>query len=513
MKQKLPINIDSVMTSYSYYAFPQCIITAKDRIGNLIAEFTILDSPKTDWKPAGNIQQKGNTDSWMVISTDQYREDCNGCIYRKIEPEDHISIQVDFQQYTEPWAAINLFITDNTDNILLGDIDYLCRFGHFKYDGTSLYINGEYQHIHKKRLYTPYNLVLAKKGNSFDVYAGENRAECLASQNLNLPDDKELYIGVQVKHRENSVYPWIFSNFIQLSSDITNLDRRLEFHYGTLKHWDCNLFHYFLDTNRYNADDILSLGGLKYIKNCLNKGKYIETKLDQYYIADREEYHNFHHLHQNLIYGYDDRIKYLYIVGYTNNGKLVKTKIKYADAVKSIKQNKNILFKIITYEQDSYPMDFDPDYVKQMIQQYLDGTNSSKMLQHIIPASKRTYGIKIYDELTTDQGIEVLISDRRIAHVLWEHKLCMAERINYITAKGFLTPETGCDLNQKMKELANQIFDLKNILLKYQKRPEKTNYELIKNYLKKIQLEEKQCLEHLIVQWKEFKKHEGNIHG
>lgn len=504
MKCELPINIDSVMTSYSYYAFPQCIITAKDKIGSLIAEFTIIDSPKNGWKQAGNIHRKKDKNSWTVISTDQYREDCNGCIYRKLEPEDHISIRVDFQQYTEPWAAINLFITDSTDNILLGDTDYLCRFGHFKYDGTSLYINGNYQNIYKKRLCTPYNLVLNRKGNTLDVYAGENRAKCLASKNLNLPNEKELYIGVQVKHRGNSVYPWIFSNFIQLSSDITNLDRRLEFHYGTLKHWDCNSFHYFLDANKHDASDILSLGGVKYIKNCLNKGKYIETKLDQYYITDREEYHTIHHLHQNLIYGYNDKVKSFYLIGYTNNGKLIKTKIKYADLISGIKQNKSISFKIITYEQDSYPIEFDPDYVKEMIQQYLAGINSSKTMQHIMPASKRNYGIKIYDELSTDEGISVLISDRRIAHILWEHKLCMAERINYITAKGFLTPETGLNLSQKMKKLADQIFDLKNILLKYQRRPEKTNHELIKNYLKKVQSEEKQCLEHLIAQWREF---------
>lgn len=37
MRKELAININSVMTSYSYYAFPQCIITAEKRIGDLVA--------------------------------------------------------------------------------------------------------------------------------------------------------------------------------------------------------------------------------------------------------------------------------------------------------------------------------------------------------------------------------------------------------------------------------------------------------------------------------------------
>lgn len=37
MKRELKVNIDSVMTSYSYYAFPQCIMTAEDKMGSRIA--------------------------------------------------------------------------------------------------------------------------------------------------------------------------------------------------------------------------------------------------------------------------------------------------------------------------------------------------------------------------------------------------------------------------------------------------------------------------------------------
>lgn len=503
MKRKLGINIDSVMTSYSYYAFPQSIITADERIGSKIAEFTVLESLRDEWNTVGDIAYSVLKKSWCVVSEDRYRRNCNGCIYRKMEEEDYLSIRVDFQQYTEPWGAVNLFISHGKENILLGDNEYPCRFGHFLYDGVSLYTNGECQNVPKEKLEAPYHFVLSRRGNRVEVYAGKNKARQVAIRELELPGDGDLYIGVQVRHEENSVYPWLFSNYIQLSCDVANRDKRLEFHYGITKHWDCNIFHYFLDTNRYETSDILEMGGVKYIKKCLGRGKYLETKLDQYYISERDEYHSYHHLHQNLIYGYDDQKRCFMLVGYDRNGKLVKTQIGYADLRESLKRNRKGLFQVITYRQDGYHFRFHAGYVRKMIQEYLDGVNSSEMMQHMAPIVDRSYGMEIYDELVSDRGIEVLISDRRVAHVLWEHKLCMAERIAYLTVIGVLEPRDGMELEHTMKELADKVFDLKNILLKYQRRPEKTDADLIKQYLEVIKSGEKKCLEKLLERWKD----------
>lgn len=49
MKKNLDINISDVITAYSYYAYPQCIMTAKSHVGNKISEFVILDTLKDSW--------------------------------------------------------------------------------------------------------------------------------------------------------------------------------------------------------------------------------------------------------------------------------------------------------------------------------------------------------------------------------------------------------------------------------------------------------------------------------
>ncbi len=503
MKKELGINLESVMTSYSYYAFPQCIMTAEDKIGSRVVEFEVIDPVCSDWKCVGNITCADGKNLWRVISEDKYRRECNGCIYREMNPEDYICIRVDFQQYSEPWGAVNLFITDNADDILLGDNEYRCRFGHFVYDGVSLYIDGEWQSLPKKKLQTPYQLVLSRQGKQIGVYAGEEQAECLAVKKIRVEEKRKLYIGVQVRHEENSYYPWLFSNFIQLNGNVYNQDRKLEFHYGLSKHWDYNILHYFFDTNRYTAGDILKMGGIKYVKNCLDEGKYMETKLDQYYIEEREEYHSFHHLHQNLVYGYDDRKKILSVAGYDKSGKLVKTAIRYRDFRQSLNCNKDILFQVITYQQDGYHFRFNGNYVKGMIREYLDGINSSEKMQHIVPRMKRSYGMKIYEDLMSDRGIEVLISDRRVAHVLWEHKKCMVERIEYLVEIGILEENTGQDLAGEMQCICELVYDMKQILLKYQMRPDKKDDEKIRKYLQQICGRERECLERLIENWKE----------
>ena len=138
---ELPISITPEVRTYSYYALPQCIIMAEDRIGKRIAEFEIVDTDGDNWTSIG-IKKDGS--QWIYESEDQYNRFCNGCIYRPLScNEGYVHIKINFQQESEPWAAINVFLTDDEENILLGDNEYICRFGNFIHDGVSLYYSGK----------------------------------------------------------------------------------------------------------------------------------------------------------------------------------------------------------------------------------------------------------------------------------------------------------------------------------------------------------------------------------
>ncbi len=108
---ELPICTTPEVRTYSYYALPQCIIMAEERIGKRIAEFEICET----------------------------------------DNEGYVHIKVNFQQESEPWAAVNVFLTDDEENVLLGDNEYICRFGNFIHDGVSLYYSGKKEQM-KERL-------------------------------------------------------------------------------------------------------------------------------------------------------------------------------------------------------------------------------------------------------------------------------------------------------------------------------------------------------------------------
>ena len=67
------------------------------------------------------------------------------------DKEGYVHIKVNFQQESEPWAAVKVFLTDDEENVLLGDNEYIRRFGNFIHDGVSLYYSGKKEQM-KERL-------------------------------------------------------------------------------------------------------------------------------------------------------------------------------------------------------------------------------------------------------------------------------------------------------------------------------------------------------------------------
>ena len=76
----------------------------------------------------------------------------------------------------------------------------------------------------------------------------------------------------------------------------------------------------------------------------------------------------------------------------------------------------------------------------------------------------RHYGLSVYEELKSEKGVQVLIADRRVAHVLWGHKQIMCERIRFLISGRYL-PDGSEYLYEGMQEIGRMVFDLKNILL------------------------------------------------
>ena len=199
---------------------------------------------------------------------------------------------------------------------------------------------------------------------------------------------KKLYIGVQVRHEENSFYPWLFSNFIQIKCNLDSEHRRLEF-YNFYKKEQFDLPNHFLDYNYVKVSDMLHYGGVKALKWELEQKRYIEIKLDQYYLFGRDEYHYAHHLHQNLIYGFDDKQKVFMTVGYDNSGKIQRYNVSYRDINETLKRNKSHIIKIITYCQGFRFYRFMPEYIQRICKDYLEEKIQNCLCRHFCQQKKR----------------------------------------------------------------------------------------------------------------------------
>lgn len=132
----------------------------------------------------------------------------------------------------------------------------------------------------------------------------------------------------------------------------------------------------------------------------------------------------------------------------------------------------------------------------------MNSLNSSISTEFILPQDDRKYGLAIYDELMSEQGIKVLLSDRRVSYLLWEHKYHMKGRIDYLTAQGIFSKEERESLQKDMTEILDITFNLRNMIQKYQMRPEKTDTELLKKWLSDIKKKEQHLLEKLLKLWR-----------
>lgn len=499
MKKVLDLNAHPFLTSYSYYAFPLAIITANSRVDDKIAEFSVCQSTDNEFMTMGKIYLDG--ERWKVQTDNAYLEGCNACIYRELKEEDLIELETIDQQYTNAWSAINIFVCDSMLDLPDKDEKFIYRFGRFFYNGINLYKKGTplidaIQDVGRK-----IKLSFSYRNGICEFYIIKGKRQWIAEEHLEIEKEKPLYIGIQVKNGDNMFYRWFYQNFIQLSCDLANSDRRLEFHYGIQKDWDQNSFHYFLNQNYICFEDYKKLGGLKYIKKCINRNQYIELEINQRWIKGRDEYLAMNHYHQNLIYGYCDSRRVFYLLGYSNKGKVQSQEIKFRDLKRSIGDQQSIL-KVITYHQDAYFFEFDRNYVMITLEEYLSGTNSKIHTQHLSPKDNRVYGIKIYEELVKDEGIDLMISDRRIAHVLWEHKKLMIERIEYLEYLKEITWEQRNELIDRFVQIEKLVYNMKNLLLKYQMRPDKTDYRVIRDIINEVRSLETESLLKLLNDWK-----------
>ena len=210
---------------------------------------------------------------------------------------------------------------------------------------------------------------------------------------------------------------------------------------------------------------------LPFIVACIDKGYYVQPTVDEYFLPDSAAYQKRPLVHETLIYGYD---KQTFVgIGYNKNGDYasyyimfseLEQAIVHADLTGHYDPDGLRLFKSASHAR----YDFDIHLVREQITDFLHSRNTSHRFRMVANPADGAYGLATYPCLKS--YIESFLYfpfsfDIRPVHILWEHKKCMVNRLNYMEDQGYLKSEDGFSI--QYDGLARKTGMLRMMLLKF----------------------------------------------
>lgn len=245
---------------------------------------------------------------------------------------------------------------------------------------------------------------------------------------------------------------------------------------------------------------------IEFIVNSINMGYYVTMYVDEFFVPERISYKRRHFRHEVMVFGYNLEERILKIVGYTDMGVYSESNITFSAFEESYmssisKQNDVILFKAkddLSYQSS---FDFDIKNVKDLLQDYLLSRDTSDRLRIFgNPKKKHVYGLNIYKEIIKNFKSVITNNtqwcDRRILHLLWEHKKAMVCRIEYLIDNKYINNRN--ELLSVYNEIQNAALLLRNKALKFNVRK---NTLLIEDMIDSLELmykREKVAVENLL---------------
>lgn len=280
---------------------------------------------------------------------------------------------------------------------------------------------------------------------------------------------------------------WMLSHFIQLFCHLENQSLKLDYFQPWVT-WVPE-FCPFLNVqvlNKSLVEKFINQNILSFVKQIIDINHYLVLFVNHKYIKFSKSYLKYDHVHELFIYGYDyvnEKLK----VADNFNGKYEFIEMTYEEFneayYKTPQRTDTDIDKIYVLETKSnVNYEFDLLKVVDSIKDYITSKDTRIRDEFSMNwAGKLTVGIKIYDKI-----LEYLFQlannksnfDRRLFHVLWEHKTLMVKRIMLMQHKKIL-------LNNRIeilyRELEQNSLKLRNMMLKYSlTKDNKIIYKVIK---------------------------------
>lgn len=267
-------------------------------------------------------------------------------------------------------------------------------------------------------------------------------------------------------NQKEKIIPWFSDHFIQLIVrpyhentygdfyDHADLDNYFSILYGApglgwmRTNSDCAYFDVFTD----------------YIEYQINNGYCVEACLDRYYFKFTKFYKREHYIHSSFIFGYDREQNEIYIADFWTAGKYEKKVVSYEEINASMKNN--YIINLFREYEVNYVID------KQLMKTYfLDYYHSRDSFSKYKYSNREynkgvIYGLEYYDYLLKNLK-ENQIADIRMYHILYDHKILMKYRLEYLMTLDEYDTEKLQELMNKNESLISESLDLRNCIIKY----------------------------------------------
>lgn len=466
-KNRLPINLNPDITSYVQHAYTTAIIDNNQLMSVYINEYKINDwfYSKCDF----TLECREDLGS-IILYDDHNRISTDFELNRICEQNDELIIRFKNVKIVDALTYLTVSLEKMTGSrVEKYELKNKEKPPFFvKINQYDINMNEELLK-YEKHFYAFYRIIRSGNKIILSISMDGEYWEQLKEYYMECNDNDILLYVIHIYVGENIYLKWKYMNYIQLFYNPNDCNTVfLDYFMFPRKKFDAsyNYMCNFLDTEYLDFDDYFELfpNQKDFIKWSIDKKYYVNMCVDEYYIEGRRAYQKEHYMHFNLFYGYDDSEKVFYALGYSQAGKVISTEIPYDNC-------HNYVFGsfVVRYKFNINPKEikFKIKIVIKQIQEYLEGVNSSQSFYNFMANNSGYYGIHIFNQLKNDEkGRYLIVNDKRICFVLYEHCFIMKERLHYLMDHNFIVENSKAELLQKCNDMLNSAELLKNMVIK-----------------------------------------------
>lgn len=443
---KMNINLAPLIKTYTYHCFFHSIISAPDKVNTDVAEVYVKDFENYHW------EQQADRLSWKYCSekktlffeAGKWNLGMNHCFWRECKDDDSIEIGIISQLFSSSWGAINIFVTNATQEDMLNDDAYIYRFGNFCKEGLYVKYNNNFIQMWDLGQCGNKHLLIRKHGDTCQAVLVDGASELILHTGV-INSNEELRVGFEIKLNDNVFYEWFFSNYIDFKMYPGPREISMDFLFNNEKNWNTYQSNYFLDYNiiyrKWISEKSDTQSVLNFVKAGLDRGLYVEMYLNENYYDGLDKEGRKPHIHQNLVYGYDDEKEILNVLNVTD-GYPKEKEMLYEDFIKKDNFSDRLDEIVFThYNPDYTHYKLDIHYLIHIMQKYLDSEDIDMELHHLSASEGFLWGVSGLEFMLTKEGEQYLVQDIRISYLLRERADCMIQRLSYLQAKGILSEE------------------------------------------------------------------------